>query len=99
MELKKKNILCCEGLFEPLSVDAEGNLLGGFGLIDASTYTGKNNYCIGGLNESCYNHECDGTANKSCSNGTCTNNKIYPIDTGGAHTGGLDPTQLNMKCS
>lgn len=97
MELKKKTILSCEGLFEPLSVDAEGNLLGGFGLINASTYTNRNTYCIGGSNESCYNHECDGTTNKSCSNRTCTKNKNEGSSDANNQYGGADLTTTPPK--
>lgn len=85
MELQKKTILSCEGLFEPLSVDAEGNLLGGFGVIDISSYNKQNSTCSNLDNKSCANDFCKDCKDNVCYNVTCVksdNGNKFQIGTG-----------------
>lgn len=82
MKLQKKGLLSdCEHLFEPLTIDQEGNLKGGFATMSGESRASVNRGCYNPecVNQSCENMMCVNPycGNAECSNSDCGNTKCY----------------------
>lgn len=85
MDKPKKTLLSCEGLLEPLSYDAEGNLLGGFEVLSGEFYNVTNVRCEKSANRSCQNTYCAESTNTVCNNRYCSDVNGGDIQTGGGN--------------